>query len=365
MRLEDQAVIELHRALVATPSVSGTEGPLADWLEAFLTDHGAGPTRLGNTLLVMHGEGPLLLFDTHIDTVPVSPGWTVDPHAAIRDSDRIVGLGANDAKASVAAMTAAFLALAEQSFPLSLALALVEKEETVGEGTTKVLEALDRQHRPIAGAVFGEPTGLNPATSQKGLLILELAEPGQAAHAAHAAALGHRNATFALARDLVAIEELDLGPVHPELGPTTLQPTVLRGSQARNVTPAEASAVLDLRTTPAASHEETIQRVRTAVSGEVRVLSKRLEPRRTPPDALILEAVLAARPEARGYASPTLSDWALLPQSVPALKCGPGNSERSHRPDEFVLVPEILAGARFYQQLAHEFAARVRPGSGD
>jgi acetylornithine deacetylase len=359
VRLPDSAIVELHRTLVATPSVSGGEGPIAEMLASFLAGHGAEPLRLGNTLLALRGSGPLLLLDTHLDTVPPSPGWTGDPHAARLDGDRIVGLGANDAKASAAAMTAAFLALAERELPIGLALALVEKEETVGEGTTKVLAELSRLGRPIAGAVFGEPTGLDPATVQKGLLILELAAQGQAAHAAHAAALGARNAAFVLARDLVALEGLDLGQAHPELGPTTLQPTVLRGSQARNVTPAEAAAILDLRTTPAAPHAELIERVRAAVASQVRVVSSRLEPRRTPPDALVLRALIAARPEAHSYASPTLSDWALLPASVPALKCGPGRSERSHRPDEFVLVSEILEGARFYERLALELAALV------
>src|SRR6185295_9825294 len=157
------------------------------------------------------------------------------------------GLGANDAKASVAAMTAAFLAFREADLPFTLVLALAEAEETRGTGTEAALAELARRGMPPVAAVVGEPTGLDVAVAQKGLLVLELVARGDACHAAHARELGAQNAARRLARDLVALETVDWGPEHPRLGAVTLEPTLLRAGTARNVVPGEASAVLDVR----------------------------------------------------------------------------------------------------------------------
>jgi acetylornithine deacetylase len=358
--VERDELLALHRAIVEIPSVSGAEAALAGWLESYLSNHGVRPERLGDTLLAFAGaplaEGhPLLLLDTHIDTVPPAQGWTRDPYAAESIDGRVLGLGSNDAKASVAAMTAAFLALSNEPLPFALGLALVEGEETRGTGTQRVLSALAERKVPLLGAVFGEPTELDVATSQKGLLILELVAHGDGCHAANAAALGARNAALALSRDLLAVAGAELAPSHPRLGPTTLQPTVVRAGEARNVVPAEATAVLDVRTTPAASHEEVLARVRASVASEVRVLSSRLEPRETSEDALVVRAAQRARPNAKLYGSPTLSDLVHV-TNAPAIKCGPGASERSHTPDEWVGEEEIVAGADFYVALVRECA---------
>jgi acetylornithine deacetylase len=361
--LPGREILALHRAIVEIRSLSGEEGALADFLAARLARHGARPLRLGHTLLVstggeVGGEGvakPVLLLDTHLDTVPPSAGWTRDPwRVEVRDG-RVHGLGSNDAKASVAAMIAAFLAFLEVELPFTLALALVEAEETRGTGTEAALAELARRGLTLEAAVVGEPTGLDVAIAQKGLLVLELAERGRACHAAHAAALGAANAARLLARDLVALEAVDLGAPHERLGPITVEPTELRAGTARNVVPGEATAVLDVRTTPALPHAEIVRRLRAAVAGEVRVVSDRLRPRETAADAAIVAAARQARPEARVVGSATLSDMVFL-DAVPAIKCGPGRSERSHTPDEYVLESEVLEGARFYTRLIGAYA---------
>lgn len=353
--LPPESILALHREITAVPSVSGEEGPLADLLEEKLARAGVAPQRLGNTLLATLGEGPALLLDTHLDTVPPAAGWTRDPWAAESRAGRVYGLGSNDAKAAVAAMTAAFLAFREAALPFSLVLALVEAEETRGTGTQAVLAELARRGQPLAGAVLGEPTGLDVAVAQKGLLVLELVARGDACHAAHAAALGARNAARLLARDLVALETVDFGPPHPKLGPITVEPTQVRAGTARNVVPGEATALLDVRITPTLSRGEVVQRLARAVEGEVRVVSDRLVPRETAEETLLVQAARAARPEARLYGSATLSDLVFL-DGVPAVKVGPGRSERSHTPDEFVLEEEIVDGARFYTRLVRAFA---------
>jgi acetylornithine deacetylase len=352
MTLAAREVLDLHRRLTAISSVSGAEGEAAEFMADWLRSHGAAPRRLGATVLcVRAGEGraPLLLLDSHLDTVPAGPGWTRDPRRAEVVDGRVYGLGANDAKASVAAMAAAFVDSLASPPAFPLALALVEQEETRGAGTEKALAALEEAGTPAAAAVLGEPTGLDVAVAQKGLLVLELVARGDGCHAAHAAALGARNAARVLAADLVALGEVDLGPRHELLGTTTLEPTVLRAGEARNVLPAEASAVLDVRTTPAVEPREIARRVAVRVASEVRVLSERLRPREIDPAHPLVRAARAARPGARLYGSATVSDWAQL--AVPAIKCGPGSSERSHRPDEWVGEEEVLDGARFYRDL--------------
>ena len=353
------AILALHRELVETPSVSGEERAIAEHMEAWLAARCGRVLRLGDSLLALAGTGPVLLLDSHLDTVPPAPGWTRDPFRAVRDGGRVYGLGANDAKAAVAAMSGAFAGLAAEPSGLTLALALVAGEETTSRGTRDVLDRLAAEGLEPAAAVFGEPTGLDLAVAQKGLLVLELAAAGDAVHAAHARALGARNAARELARDLVALESVELGPAHPTLGPVTAEPTALRAGTARNVVPAEASAILDVRTTPALAPEEVVARLRAAVGGELRVVSDRFAPRETPPGSALLAAARAARPEARLYGSATLSDWALLPAGAAGIKVGPGLSERSHTPDEFVLEAEILAGAGFYRALAHELAREL------
>jgi acetylornithine deacetylase len=355
MMLPEREVLALHREIVEIPSVSGSEAPLADFLEEKLRRYGAVPQRVGNSLLLLAGEGPVLLLDTHLDTVPPAPGWTRDPWKVAVEDGRIYGLGSNDAKAAVAGMVAAFLAFQDVKLPFTLALALVEGEETKGTGTQAVLAELARRDLALEAAVIGEPTGLDLAVAQKGLMVLELVATGTACHAAHAAALGAVNAARRLARDLVALETVDFGPAHPHLGPITLEPTQVRAGTARNVVPGEATAILDVRTTPALSRAEIVRRVQEVVEGEVRVLSDRLLPKETQAKEPLVEAARRARPDARVYGSATLSDMALL-NGTPAVKCGPGRSERSHTPDELVLESEVLDGARFYTRLVGTYA---------
>ncbi|HLX09912.1 MAG TPA: M20/M25/M40 family metallo-hydrolase [Thermoanaerobaculia bacterium] len=361
--LPEREVLALHQAITAIRSVSGEERELADFLTGWWRRRGLAPQRLGNSLLLLspaaagaqEAPPPLLLLDTHLDTVPPVPGWQRDPWDSRPAGGKVHGLGANDAKAAVAGMVAAFAAFADVELPFTLALALVEGEETRGTGTAAVLDELARQGRRPAAAVIGEPTGLDLAIAQKGLLVLELVARGDACHAAHAQALGAGNAARRLAHDLVALEAVDLGPPHERLGAMTVEPTQLRAGTARNVVPGEAVAVLDVRTTPALPPDEVVRRIRQAVRGEVRVLSDRLSPRETAAGAAVVEAARRVRPEARLYGSATLSDMVFM-AGIPAVKCGPGSSERSHTADEFVWESEVVAGARFYTRLVGSFA---------
>jgi acetylornithine deacetylase len=359
--VNDAELLAFHARLVAAKSVSKDEGPAADAAEDLLRARGVAPIRLDRNVAAVHGpEGaPTLHLCSHLDTVPPSPAWTRDPWTPAVVDGRVYGLGSNDAKASVAAMTAAFLRLRGSGLPLRLVLVLTAEEETGGKGAEALLPELARRGLAPDAALIGEPTSLDLAVAQKGLMVCELRATGRAVHAAHARALGAPNAIRLLARDLVALEDVDLGPDDADLGPTTMEPTVLTGGSARNLNPAEATCILDVRVNPAPGPEEIAARLRARVRhGELKVLSQRLRPQATPVDAAIVDACRTARPAARAFGSRGVSDWCFY-GGVPAVKVGPGATERSHTPDEWVGVDEILAGAAFYEAAARAFAAKA------
>jgi acetylornithine deacetylase len=353
---DDAELLALHRDLVATASVSHAEGPICDRLFGWLRARGVEVERLGDNLVAEVGPagGPRLCFNTHLDTVPPAAGWTRPPFEPQVEQGRVYGLGSNDAKASAAAMVAAFLRAGESGrLRARLMLTLVCEEETGGKGTELVLPELSRQGRLPEAAVVGEPTDLEIAVAQKGLLVLELRAEGRACHAAHARALGAPNALRLLAQDLVRLDAVDLGPEHPLLGPVTLEPTVASGGSARNAVPALATCVLDGRVNPDPGPAELVARLRAAVRGELRVLSDRLAPCQVDPAHPVVRAAQRARPASPLVGSRGLSDQAFFARAgVPAIKVGPGRTERSHTADEFVLETEILEGARFYEALA-------------
>lgn len=357
---DDSALFALHAELVAIPSVSREEGPIADFVVARLAREGVAAERVGHNVFALHGPAgaPILAFNTHLDTVPASPAWTRPPHEPQTEHGRVYGLGSNDAKASAAAMTAAFLRLRARSEPLPvrILLALSAQEELGGRGSEVLVpELVARGLRPAA-AVIGEPTGLDIAVAQKGLLVCELTAEGTACHAAHGRALGARNAIRELARDLLALEDLDLGS-DEWLGPVTIEPTMLNAGTARNMVPGEATCLLDVRTNPAPNQRETAERLAAAVRGRLHVVSERLRPCAIDAAHPLVRAARRARPGATTFGSRGLSDLVFFHAAgVPAIKVGPGRTERSHTPDEFVDAGEILDGAAFYERLAVRWA---------
>lgn len=356
--LTDAELLALHTALVEIPSVSHEEGPIADWVAAYLRGHGATVERFGDNVFAVAGSGPRLLLTSHLDTVPPGTSWTRPPHQVQRDAGRIYGLGSNDAKGCVSAMISAFLRVLRDGGPVECGLLLVPEEETGGRGTELAWPLLQERLWIPQGVVVGEPTGLDIALAQKGLLVLELTAQGDACHSANASATGARNAVRALARDIVALERVELGTEDPFLGATTLEPTMLSAGQRRNMLPAAAQAWLDLRTNGALTPEELTQRVRDVVRGAVRVHSQRLLPCACPCDAALVRAAQRARPAAQLYGSRTMSDMVFF-RSVPAVKCGPGQSARSHTADEWIDESEVLEGARFYADLISAFAVQA------
>ncbi len=347
--------IALLRELVACPSVSGGEAEV-------LALAGRAASALGldarpgddGLLIEVRGRrpGPTLAFVSHLDTVPPGEGWTRDPFDGAIEGGCLFGRGSGDAKASVAAMIHACADVAAAGGPEAgrLVVLLGLGEETRDTTMPRLVERAE----PIDRAVVGEPTGLEFAVAQRGLMMVDLVATGDQRHAGNAAEGGaYRNAIVEIARDLTHLDGLFDGRPHPMLGNPTVTPTVAEAGVGRNVTPPRARVLLDVRSTPAWTHVELAAGLREAMRSEVVVTSDRLVPCETPQGSTLLAAAEAVRPRARRFGSPTCSDWVFL-AGRDVVKCGPGESRLSHRPDERVAVEEVSEARRFYAALVRE-----------
>lgn len=347
-------VIDLHKDLVRFPSLSHQEGPIADFVEQYARAAGLPVRRHDDNVYFWLGDGPdRLLLNTHLDVVPPSADHPYDPFDPVEVDGRIYGRGTVDAKASAASMTAAVLALARAGWSPpggQVLVALTTCEET--GGAYNGLEAL-RPHLPaVSAALVGEPTEMQPCVAQKGLLILTVTARGRTAHAARAH-LGD-NAIFRAARDLARLERYAFDRDDPFLGRPTLTVTTIEGGTARNVVPDACTFTLDIRTTPAYTHDEITARLSEELESEVRVHSKRIVPVATDPSARIVRACVEAVPGARPFGSPTASDWIFL-SDVPTVKIGPGPSQRSHTADEHIEVAALHEAVDAYQTIIRRY----------
>jgi acetylornithine deacetylase len=329
-------VVELTRALVRIPSVSGSEQGCVELLRERL----GGATVAGRNVFAVRGSGPdTLLLNSHTDTVPASPEWTIDPHSGDVRDGKVQGLGANDAKGPLSALVCAFLRARVPSRG-RLVLAATCDEETGGEGLGTL--------RPLLGAVsasiIGEPTALSVCSCQRGLLRLRLVARGKRAHAARP--WQGENAIEKAARDILRLKAMDL-PTHPLLGPATLQVTMIRGGVRTNVVPPECVLEVDARTLPELDNQALRDRVSGLVESEVELVSERIAPVDTPRGARIVAAALAAAGQDAPCAFGGVSDLFHV-RDAPGIVLGPGRSEQSHAADEWIDVEQLERAVEVY-----------------
>ena len=340
---------QLLELLVGVPSVSGNETALADLLVRTLSGDGFQVYREGDSIwfTLGHAARPHLLLLSHLDTVPPSKGWIGDPFQLRADGDKLIGLGANDAKGSVAAMILAARALRDEQLGGAVTFAFVEEEERSGDG----IRAIKPKLAEIDAAIVGEPTGLEVCTAQRGMLILRCIAHGEAAHVAHA----HfgRNAIHKAARDIARLATMSFEP-HDLLGTTAPQVVEITGGEARNQIPDRCEFFVDLRTTPNLDHKAMAARIDAVLESEVAVHSDRYYPVATNGSEMVVRAALEAADASAGVGSVTTSDWAFL-KGIPAVKIGPGDTRRSHRPNEYMRVAELEAGVAFYRQCVRTY----------
>lgn len=334
---------------VSIQSVSGDESVLADRIARVCSDGGVHAERDGRNVWARRGDGgPRLLLNSHIDTVPAVSGWSDDPWVPRIVGDRLVGLGSNDAKASVASLLEAFLTapLPEKG---SLLFAATCDEETGGHGLEELAPLLS-----FDAAVIGEPNRFQPAVAQKGLLKLKLTARGRAGHAArpHLA----ENAIVRAAEDVLAVARLDPGVEDPFLGRPTATVTMVHGGIRSNVVPDTCEITVDARTIGAFDNDAMLAAIRSVVASDVEVLSSRLKPVSGDPSWKIALAASIAAGGAPITGFPSVSDLAHL-GGKPAVVFGPGTPEQSHSANESIAVAEVLAAPDVYRRMIAEFFA--------
>lgn len=338
--------IELLKAMIEIPSLSREENTIVDFLEDKFKGWGLCPERSGNNLWMRNSKWsdskPVILLNSHIDTVRPVKAWTYPPFKATLEGDRITGLGSNDAGASVVSLLAAFRYFFDTSqLPFNLILCTSAEEEVSGEhGVASVLDQLGR----IDLAIVGEPTHMQIAVAEKGLLVLDCEAKGKAGHAARNEG---DNAIYKAIKDIQIIESYRFPLESPVLGPVKMTVTQIEAGQQHNVVPDSCRFVIDVRTNEHYSNEEAFNIISKLITSEVTPRSFRLNS-----SGINANHPLVQRGMAIGrkiYGSPTTSDQAVIP--YPSIKMGPGDSARSHTADEYILVTEIKEGIATYLEL--------------
>jgi acetylornithine deacetylase len=335
-------IVDLLAEFVSIPSVSGNEAALADRIAEICGESGVEARRPGRNVLARRGRGsPCLLLNSHLDTVPAVEGWSENPWKPRIEGDRLVGLGVSDAKASLAAMLEAFLTaeLPEQG---SLVFAATCDEETGGEGMEKLVGELS-----FEAAIVGEPNDFAVAIAQKGLVKLRLIARGRSGHTARPGLA--ENAITRAARDVLAVEALDLDVEDPYLGRPTATVTMVRGGIKSNIVPSHCEMILDGRTIPAFDNQRMIETVRKSVSSEVEVLSARLKPVAGDPNWKIAKAALSAAGASWVAGFPSVSDLAHL-SGRPAIVFGPGSPDQSHAAEESIALEALERAPEIYRR---------------
>ncbi|GAA4349063.1 M20 family metallo-hydrolase [Hymenobacter saemangeumensis] len=348
-QLTDTA-IELLQALIRTPSFSREEGGTAELIYNFLTAQGARPQRrLHNVWALAPGYDaarPTLLLNSHHDTVKPGAGWTRDPFGATLDGDRLSGLGSNDAGASAVSLLATFLYLRRQPLPFNLICAITAEEEISGaNGIASLLPELG----PIDLGIVGEPTQMDLAIAEKGLVVLDCVAQGRTGHAARDEG---ENALYKAVEDIMWLRHYKFPQVSALLGPVKLSVTQIEAGQQHNVVPDRCHYVVDVRSNELYHNAEIVEFLQTNLRATVTPRSLRLNSSRIAPEHPLVQRALSLGRKAFGSA--TLSDQALMPFDT--VKMGPGDSARSHTPDEYIYLREVREGIRGYIELLDGFS---------
>ncbi len=350
MEYSDKTVeaVRLLKQMVAIPSVSRDEDGVASLIEETLRSKGYRVNRMGNNNWVMSlhwREGkPVVLLDSHIDTVKPVAAWKRDPFTPEETEDGTVyGLGTNDDGASVVSLMHAFLAVesmgGSEGYNL-IYLASCEEEVSGKNGIESVLPQLPE----VSFAVVGEPTGMQPAIAEKGLMVIDVTEEGVAGHAARQ---GGVNAIYKAVDDISWIRNHEFDRVSPLLGPVKMTVTIIGAGTQHNVIPDKCTFTIDVRSNELYSNRELFDEISQRLQGEAKARSFRLNSSRIEMNHPFVEKLLTMG--LTPFGSPTLSNQALM--SFPSVKIGPGDSSRSHSADEFIRVAEIDDAIRKYCEL--------------
>ena len=337
--------VQLLKKLIATPSVSRNEKDAADIMEQTIRSYGFEPQREANNLWIIdphYDESrPTLLLNAHIDTVKPVASWSRDPFSPDVEDGVLYGLGSNDCGGGLCSLLQIFRMLTEkpQSYNL-IYLASAEEEVSGKDGITRALPLLPH----IDLAIVGEPTDMNPAVAEKGLMVLDVIAHGKSGHAARNEGV---NAIYEALDDMRWIRDYKFEKVSEFLGPTKMTLTVVNAGTQHNVIPDKCTMLVDIRTNEFYDNEEVYELIRQHLKSEVKAHSFRLKSSRIDPEHPLIRKCVAMG--MKPFGSPTLSDQALM--HFPSFKLGPGESSRSHSANEFIRISEIRDAIAKYETL--------------
>lgn len=342
-----QEAVTLLQELISLPSFSKEEWQTASVITKYLSLAGLEVTRVGNNVFALNqhfdASLPTILLNSHHDTVKPNPLYTRDPFAPTIEQGKLYGLGSNDAGGSLVALMMTFLYFhGQQGLKYNLAYAATAEEEISGkDGIEMALQYLP----PINCAIVGEPTLMQMAVAERGLMVLDCLATGKAGHAARNEG---ENALYKAMKDIQWLSTYSFEKSSPLLGAVKMSVTSIETeNKAHNVVPATCSFIVDVRVNECYTLEEVLQTVQQHVQSEVKPRSLRLRSSGIAADHPLVRSGAALGRNT--YGSPTTSDKALMP--FPSLKMGPGDSARSHSADEFIYVQEIHEGIELYIQL--------------
>ena len=336
--------IKLLKELISTPSVSRDESRTADIIARFLSEKGIKDIhRLHNNVWAFNRyfdpSKPTILLNSHHDTVKANSGYTRDPLSADIEDGRLYGLGSNDAGASVVSLLSTFLYYYDDpELCYNLCIAITAEEETSGKNG---IEAVLPHLGALDFAIVGEPTGMQLAIAERGLVVLDCVAHGKAGHAAREEG---ENAIYNAIKDIEWFRTYRFPKESTLFGPVKMSVTIISAGSQHNVVPAACNFTVDIRVPDTYTNEEVVGIIRQHVKCDVTPRSTRLTPSHIDPQHPIVQAGIALGRTT--YGSPTTSDQALL--NIPSLKIGPGDSARSHSADEFIYLNEIEEGIELY-----------------
>lgn len=335
--MEDSTIeaVELLKKLIQTPSTSRDEKAAADVLERYMNDHGLKPKRVANNLWLVaphyDGQKPTILLNAHIDTVKPVSTWRRNPYSPDIEGDILYGLGSNDCGGGLVSLLQVYRILKDEERPYNLVyLASAEEEVSGANGCSLALPLLPK----IDVAIVGEPTGMQPAIAEKGLMVIDGCANGKSGHAARNEGI---NAIYEALDDLVWLRDYSFEKTSSLLGAVKMSVTVINAGTQHNVVPDKCEFIIDVRTNELYSNEEVFDIIKSHLKSEVKARSFRLSSSGISPDHPLVKRCieLGMKP----FGSPTLSDQALM--RFPSFKLGPGESSRSHSADEFIRLSEI------------------------
>lgn len=344
-----QKYIDLLKTLISTPSFSKEEKNAAEVIRDFLRNEEISFSIKENNTWAFNKyyteKKPTIMLNSHIDTVRPAKGYKFDPFSPIEEDDKLFGLGSNDAGGPLVSLLATFIHFYE-SKDLSFNLVFVASAEEEISGR-RGLEIVLPKISPIDFAIIGEPTKMELAIAEKGLLVLDCYAHGRSGHAARNEG---ENALYKAMDDIQKLRDFEFEKLSTVLGKIKISVTQIDAGTQHNVVPDVCHFVVDVRTNEHYLNKEAAAIIDNLLESEVKPRSVRLNS-----SGISEHHPFAKLVKSKGlkiYGSPTTSDQAII--SALSIKMGPGASARSHTADEFIYKSEIFDGIELYIELLEE-----------